>query len=91
MVPLLVIITVVLIAGYFIMYFSKEKSGNWILFFSRGKEAGFTMKDLEQIKKIVAGCNIKEPSGIFKSQSQFETVIRSMVNAVRLSGESNDP
>ena len=91
MTPFLIIIGVVLIGGYFIMYFSKERSGNWIQFFSKGKDAGFTIKDLEQIRKIVAACGIKDPAEIFKSRNLFEKVIRSMVNTVRLSGENNDP
>ena len=91
MIPFLVITVIILIGGYFIIYFSKERSGNWIQFFSKGKDAGFTTKDLEQIRKIVTNCDIKDPAGIFKSQKQFEIVIRSMVNTVRLSGENNDP
>ena len=91
MIPFLIVIVILLIGGYFIMYFRKEKSGNWIQFFSKGKDAGFTAKDLEQIKKIVTNCDIRDPADIFKSQKQFETVIRSMISAVRFSGESNDP
>jgi len=91
LIPILVVTAIILVAGYFLMYFSREKSGNWIAFFSKGKEAGFTTKDLEQIRKIVTNCDIKDPAGIFKSQKQFETVIRSMINAMRLSGELNDP
>jgi len=66
-------------------------SGNWLQFFAKGKEAGFTIKDLEQLRKLVASCQIKDPISIFKSQKQFEIIIRSMVNTVRLSGEHNDP
>ena len=60
-------------------------------FFSKGREAGFSNKDLEQIRRIVQNCNIADPPGIFKSQAQFEIVVRSMVNTVQLSGESRDP
>jgi len=70
---------------------SRESSGNWIQFFAKGKEAGFTIKDMEQLRKLVASCNIKDPVTIFKSQKQFEAIIRSMVNTVRLSGERDDP
>jgi len=70
---------------------SRERSGNWIQFFAKGKEAGFTIKDMEQLRKLVATCNIKDPVAIFKSQKQFEIIVRSMVNSVRLSGERNDP
>jgi c-di-GMP-binding flagellar brake protein YcgR len=73
------------------MYSGKEKSGNWIQFFAKGKEAGFTIKDMEQLKQIAANCQIQDPTSIFKSQKQFEKVIRSMVKTLHLSGEFNDP
>jgi len=91
LVPFLVIAAVILIAICFLLFFQKEKSGNWIQFNSKGKEAGFTTKDLEQLRRIAAGCDIKDPSGIFSSQSQFEIVVRSMVKTLQLSGEGYDP
>jgi len=79
-----------LVAAIFLTQ-SRAKSGNWIQFFAKGKEAGFSIKDMEQLRKLVFNCEIKDPAAIFKSQKQFETIIRSMVNSVRLSGERSDP
>ena len=90
MIPFLILLLAGLLVAIFLTR-SRETSGNWIQFFSKGKEAGFTIKDLEQLRKLVSSCNIKDPVGIFKSQKQFETIIRSMVNTVRLSGERSDP
>jgi len=73
------------------MYFKKEKSGNWLQFFTKGKEAGFNIKDLENLRKIVTADNIKNPPSIFSSQHKFEAVVRSTVKAVQLSGSSTDP
>jgi c-di-GMP-binding flagellar brake protein YcgR len=80
-----------LVLVYFLTRAKKEGSGNWIQFYAKGKEAGFTIKDMEQLKQLVSTCNIQEPITIFKSKKQFEVIIRSMVNTVRLSGELNDP
>ena len=90
MIPFFILLLVCLVAAIFLTQ-SRQTSGNWIQFFAKGKEAGFSIKDLEQIRKLVASCNIKDPVGIFRSQKQFETIIRSMVNTVRLSGERGDP
>jgi len=87
----LIILIFALACVFLVMHFSKERSGNWIQFFAKGKEAGFNIKDMEQLRRLVANCQINDPTVIFKSQKQFEVVIRSMVNAVRLSGEQNDP
>jgi len=87
----LLFFAIILIVVFLLIYFNKEKSGNWIQFFAKGKEAGFTIKDMEQLRRIVVNCNINDPLAIFKSQKQFEIVIRSMVNTVRMSGERDDP
>ena len=89
--PFLVIAVLVL----FIILLSRsdgEKSRvNWIQFFSKGKEAGFSIRELEQIRRLVTNCNIDDPVSIFTSQKNLETCIRSVVNAVRMSGNSEDP
>jgi c-di-GMP-binding flagellar brake protein YcgR len=69
-----------------------EKSRvNWLQFFAKGKEAGFSIRELEQIRRLVTNCNIEDPVSIFSSQKQLEICIRSVVNAVRMSGDSEDP
>jgi len=73
------------------MYSKKEKSGNWLQFFSKGKDAGFNIKDLEQLRKIITSDDIKDPPSVFSSQRKFETLVRSTVKAVQLSGSSTDP
>jgi c-di-GMP-binding flagellar brake protein YcgR len=90
LIPFLILVVFCLVIAIFLTQ-SRQASGNWIQFFAKGKEAGFTIKDMEQLRKLVASCQIKDPITIFKSQKQFETVIRSMVNTVRLSGSRSDP
>jgi len=90
LVPFLILVAIALLGIVYVTRFSKERSGNWIQFFAKGKEAGFTIKDMEQLRRLVAGSNIRDPANIFNSQKQFEAVVRTVVNAVRLSGERND-
>jgi len=91
MIQFLVFAAIILVCVYFLTQSRKEKSGNWIQFLAKGKEAGFTVKDLDQLRRLVVSCNIKDPLGIFNSHKQFEIIIRSMINAVHLSGEYYDP
>jgi len=79
-----------LIIAFYFTRLKKEGSGGWIQFYSKGKEAGFTVKDMEQLKQLAVSCRIKDPATIFKSHKQFETIIRSLVNSARSSGEIND-
>ena len=91
MVPFISLAIIFLVLVYFLTRAKKETSGNWIQFFAKGREAGFTIKDMELIRKLVSSCNLKEPASIFKSKKQFEVIVRSMVNTARLSGDINDP
>jgi len=91
LIPFFFFAAVLLIAGYFFTRKKGEGSVNWIQFYSKGKDAGFTIRDLEQLRRLVATCNITDPVSIFKSQKQLETVIRSVISTLRMSGEINDP
>ena len=90
MIPTLILIAFVLACVIFITNSSGEKKGNWIQFLAKGKEAGFSMKEMEQLKRLVSTCQITNPMSIFRSRSQFEKIIRSMVNTVHSSGDYND-
>jgi len=78
-----------------LILFSRSGTGkprvNWLQFFAKGKEAGFSIRELEQIRRLVTTCNIEDPVSIFSSQKHLEICIRSVVNAVRMSGETEDP
>jgi len=89
--PFFFFAAVLLVCGYFFTRKKNEGSGNWMQFFSKGKEAGFTVKEMEQLRRFVSNCNIADPILVFKSQKQLETVIRSIINTVRMAGEYNAP
>jgi len=87
----LLLAVVFLILVFLLTKSKQESSGGWLQFYAKGKEAGFTIKDMEQLKRLVSNCEIQNPALIFKSKKQFELVVRSQINAARLSGEINDP
>jgi c-di-GMP-binding flagellar brake protein YcgR len=91
LIPFLILFALVLAGVIFAANSDGKKRGNWIQFFAKGKEAGFSIKDMEQLRRLVATCQISDPISIFKSQTQFEKIVRSMVNTLHLSGEYNDP
>jgi c-di-GMP-binding flagellar brake protein YcgR len=68
----------------------KEKSGNWVQFFAQGKSAGFSLKELELLRRLAIQCNIEDPCAIFWSQSQLDICIRHMVRSIKMSGESEE-
>jgi hypothetical protein len=88
---ILVIVVLFLCIVLFARSGGEKNKANWLKFFSKGKEAGFSIRELEQIRKLVSNNDIDDPALIFTSQKHLETCIRSVVNAVRMSGESEDP
>jgi c-di-GMP-binding flagellar brake protein YcgR len=88
---ILVIVVLFLFIVFFYRSGGEKNKVNWLQFFAKGKEAGFSMRELEQIRRLVTNCNIEDPASIFSSQIHLETCIRSVVNAVRMSGDSEDP
>jgi c-di-GMP-binding flagellar brake protein YcgR len=87
LIPFFFFTAVLLACGYFFTRKKKEGSGSWLQFLSKGKDAGFTIKDLDQLKRLASECKITDPVSIFKSQKQLETIIRSVVSSVKMSGE----
>jgi len=90
LIPFLILIAFVLAGIIFVTNSSGERKGNWIQFFAKGKEAGFSIKDMELLRRLVSTCQINDPVSIFRYRSHFEKVIRSMVNTVHSSGDYND-
>jgi c-di-GMP-binding flagellar brake protein YcgR len=87
----LIIVVLALVAAFFFVSRSKKEiSGNWIQFFARGKEAGFSFKEVELLRRLASRCNIDDPCSLFSSQEQLDICIRSMVRGIRMSGESEE-
>jgi len=68
----------------------REKKGNWVQFFAKGREAGFSFKEIEMLRRLAAECDLESPNSLFESQSQLDKCIRSMVRAIKMSGESEE-
>jgi c-di-GMP-binding flagellar brake protein YcgR len=90
---LFTLVVVVAVLGLTVFILSrpkKEKTGSWIQFFAKGKDAGFAFKEIELLRRLATRCNIEDPSSLFWSQTQLEVCIRSMVRGIRMSGESEE-
>ncbi|GHV94025.1 pilus assembly protein PilZ [Spirochaetia bacterium] len=90
MFTLIVVVSVLGLAFLFISRSKKEKSGNWVQFFAKGKDSGFSFKEIELLRRLAARCNIDDPTSLFWSQNQLDICIRSMVRGIRMSGESEE-
>jgi len=91
LIPFFFFSVVVILVGLYFTRANKEFAKNRSQFYQKGKEAGFNLKDLEQLKKLANDCNIRSSASIFKSHKLFVQIIRSMINSARMSGEINEP
>jgi c-di-GMP-binding flagellar brake protein YcgR len=89
--PALVII--VAVSGLVMLILSrsgKEKSASWLQFYAKGKDAGFSFKEIELLRRLAVRANLEDPSALFRSQNQLDVCIRSMVRNMHLSGDAGD-
>jgi hypothetical protein len=77
--------------GYW--WFSRPKStsgGSWIQFFAKGKEAGFSFKEIETLRLIAVQCDLEDPCSLFTSRTLLDKCIFLMVKRLKMSGESEE-
>ena len=92
--PILVIIFAA--AGIFLLIKSgKGKGQSWLQFYAKGKDSGFSIKEIDLLRRLAVKSNLEDPSSLFWSQNQLDICIRSLVRNIHLSGggnaqESND-
>ena len=85
--PILIILVIVLGVIYLAVSRPKKEGGeNWVLFFSKAKEAGFSLKEIEMLRQLTIQCGLESPQSIFESQAQLDKCIQSMVRSIRMSG-----
>jgi c-di-GMP-binding flagellar brake protein YcgR len=89
-VPLSIIAVTLGLAFFFLSRRKKDKQGSWLQFFARGKDAGFSFKEIDLLRRLAAKCKIDDPGSLFWSQTQLDICIRSLIRSLRMSGEVND-
>ncbi|MDR1862871.1 MAG: PilZ domain-containing protein [Treponema sp.] len=68
----------------------KEKSASWFRFYAKGKEAGFSFKEIEMLRSLAVKSGLEDPLSLFYSQNQLDLCIRAMVRGMRLSGGGDE-
>ncbi|MDR2746537.1 MAG: PilZ domain-containing protein [Treponema sp.] len=75
-----------------LVYFSRKSGtqGSWIQFFAKGTDSGFSLREIELLRKLAVRCNLQEPSSLFWSQEQLDKCIRALVKSQKTGGEAED-
>jgi c-di-GMP-binding flagellar brake protein YcgR len=82
------LVIIIIFAGLVMLVLAlKEKGGSgWVQFYAKGKDSGFSLRDIELLRRLAVKCNLENPSSLFWSQNQLDICIRSMVHSLQFSG-----
>jgi c-di-GMP-binding flagellar brake protein YcgR len=84
-----ILVIIIVVSGLLVLFLSnsnKDKRKSWIQFFAKGKDAGFSFKEIELLRRLAVKSNLDDPSALFWSQNQLDICIRNMVRSTRLAG-----
>jgi c-di-GMP-binding flagellar brake protein YcgR len=76
-----------------VLIYFRQKSGaqgSWVQFFAKGTDAGFSMREIELLRKLATRCNLEEPSSLFWSQNQLDQCIRTLVKLQQTGAAGED-
>jgi len=87
-----VLIIIIAVSGIVMLVVSLTKKGKsgWIQFYAKGKDSGFSFKEIELLRKLAIKSNLEDPASLFWSQNQLDVCIRSFVRSIHISGGSDN-
>lgn len=66
---------------------SRDDFSSWRRFRAKGREAGFSFREIRRLRELAGMANVPEPLSVFQSRTAMDICIRSLVRTMRLSGE----
>jgi c-di-GMP-binding flagellar brake protein YcgR len=84
-----ILVIIILVSGVLFLILShsnKDNKKSWIQFFAKGKDAGFSIKEIELLRRLAVKNALEDPTSLFWSQNQLDRCIKNMVRSVRLTG-----
>jgi c-di-GMP-binding flagellar brake protein YcgR len=75
--------------GLLLVFFNsgKGKTQTWLEFYAKGKDAGFSVKEIELLRRLAVKSNMEDPISLYYSQTQMDLCIRSLVKNMHLAGD----
>ncbi|MCL2478768.1 MAG: PilZ domain-containing protein, partial [Treponema sp.] len=86
-----ILVILIIAAGVVLLVLSgRGKSRSWLQFYAKGKDAGFSIKEIELLRRLAVKSSLEDPGSLFWSQNQLDVCIRSLVRSMHLGGSDND-
>ncbi|MDR0710606.1 MAG: PilZ domain-containing protein [Spirochaetaceae bacterium] len=94
---MLFLIIAIIAGGIFLLVINAKSrgmegmvQGDWIQFYAKGKDSGFSFKELELLRRLAVKSELEDPTALFWSQQQLDRCIKQMVRQARENGEEKD-
>jgi c-di-GMP-binding flagellar brake protein YcgR len=93
-----VLVIVIAVLGLFMVISSRnsskkgdeKKQRSWIQFYAKGKDSGFSFKEIELLRRLAIKADLDDPASLFWSQNQLDLCIRSLVRSAKLAGTDRE-
>ncbi|MCL1815457.1 MAG: PilZ domain-containing protein [Treponema sp.] len=89
-----ILVIIIVVSGILVLILSqsnKDKRKSWVQFFAKGKDAGFSFREIDLLRRLAVKNALADPTALFWSQSQLDTCIRNLVRSSRLAGGADQP
>jgi c-di-GMP-binding flagellar brake protein YcgR len=85
LIPVLILV-LILIAGFFILRRLGGSKFPWLQFYIRGKESGFAFKEINLLRRIAVESQMQNPTSLFWSIKQLDRSIKNLILKFRGQG-----
>lgn len=66
-----------------------KRSYSWVQFFAKGKDEGFSIKEIELLRRVAIRSEVEDPTALFWSVKQLDQCIKGILRKSRLTGDEN--
>jgi c-di-GMP-binding flagellar brake protein YcgR len=88
---IIAIIAAIVVGSYLFLRRAGGGSFPWVQFYLKGKESGFSFKEVNLLRRIAVENRMKEPTSLFWSVKQLDRCIKGMIINFRARGEEAAP
>src|SRR4030042_1436154 len=86
----LIIVAILAIAGFFILKRLGMTKFPYVQFYVRGKESGFSFKEINLLRKIAIASQMQNPTALFWSVKQLDRSIKNLILKYKSLGQEQD-
>ncbi len=86
----LTLLVLILIAAFFILRRIGGSKFPWVQFYVRGKESGFSFKEINLLRKIAVEAKMQNPTSLFWSVKQLDRSIKDLILKYRTLGQEEE-